>query len=216
MNTAHKILLLISLSTMSAACASKGEDTASAWQGAEPHLSVRGYLNGENLDIQLTGEAATASNLWCGRKYVGPPDANGAPDVTLSKLYKTNVYAQVTVGNEARRFELEFKPHDFQTDSAPRLVKVVPRVDDMSVASDSMWVDLEWHTPDGETDLLETSAQTGAFELEMYSGEPGEDGLMIPEGEGSFGGYLSAKWSEQEHLEVSMTAPCTENELDVE
>ncbi|HYO96884.1 MAG TPA: hypothetical protein VER33_20375 [Polyangiaceae bacterium] len=216
MNTAHKILVVVSLSTLSVACASDGEEAAASWQGSEPHLSVRGYLNGEDLDIQLSGDAATASNLWCGRKYVGPPDANGEPDVTTARLYKTNVYAQVKVGVEARRFELEFKPHDFQTNNAPRVVKVVPRVDDESVASDSMWVDMEWHTPDGETDLLETSAQTGAFELKMYSGQPGEDGLMIPEGDGSFGGYLSAKWSEQEYLEVSMTAPCTENELDVE
>lgn len=193
------------------------ETTSFSWGGTESHLTVKGHLNGEDLDLNVTGEEAEDSaKLWCSREYAGPPDANGEPDITQAKLYKTNIYALVTINGDERQLELEFKPHDFQVDDVPKTISVIPRVDGEVVSGDETWVDFEWHTPDGEGDLLESSAQTGAFELELYSGEPGEDGLMIPEGEGSIGGTLDAQWSEQERLQVSFTALCTENELDLE
>jgi hypothetical protein len=196
------------------------EDDAGAdvtWQGEAAHLIVKGHLNGEDLDFAITGEdAADTDRVWCGREYAGPPDANGDPDVTKAKLYKTNIYAQVTVGGEDRRLELELKPHDFQSDEVPSTAKIIARVDGESVAADETWLEFEWHTPDGEGDLLETSAQTGTLELELYSGQPGDDGLIIPAGEGSIGLKLDAKWSENERLQVSVTALCTESELDLE
>jgi hypothetical protein len=197
--------------------ADDAQDPQLTWQGGAAHLMVKGHLNGEDLDVAITGEdAADTATLWCGREYGGPPDANGDPDVTRAKLYKTNIYAQVTIGGEDRRLELELKPHDFQADAVPSTTRIIARVDEESVATDATWLDFEWHTPDGEGDLLETSAQTGTFELELYSGEPGADGLIIPAGEGSIGGRLDAKWSENERLQVSVTAPCTESELDLE
>jgi hypothetical protein len=209
---------LASICACGTGCGAEDADSASlSWQGAEPHVIVKGHLNGEDLDLSITGEAAAdPANVWCAREYAGPPDANGEPDVSLAKLYKVNVFALVTVGGEERRLELEFKPHDFQSDAVPSTARVIPRVDDEVVDSDATWLDFEWHTPDGEGDLLETSAQTGRFELELYSGEPGADGLLIPAGEGSFGGTLDARWSEQERLEASVSAPCMESELDLE
>ncbi len=217
MNIAVRLTCLASLTVLVSACGEEKSDTSLSWQGAEPHFVVKGHLNGEDLDLSIVGEAAAdPERVWCGREYDGPPDANGEPDVSLAKLYKVNVYAQVNIGGEARRLELEFKPYDFQAATVPSSIEIVARVDDESVAESAMWTDFEWHTPDGEGDLLETSAQTGRFELELYTGEPGDDGLMIPEGEGSIGGTMDASWSEQDRLQVSMTALCTENELDLE
>lgn len=209
---------LASLCALGTGCSGEDDDSTSlSWQGAEPHLIVKGHLNGEDLDLSITGQdAADPSKVWCAREYAGPPDDNGEPDVSRAKLYKLNIFALVTVDGEERRLELEFKPHDFQADAVPSTARVIPRVDDEAIDADATWLDFEWHTPDGEGDLLETSAQTGHFELELYSGEPGEDGLMIPAGEGSFGGTLDASWSEQERLQASVTAVCTENELDLE
>jgi hypothetical protein len=218
MTSLMRAVFIASLCAVGTGCGASEDDSAPlSWDGSEPHLVLRGHLNGEDLDLSITGsDAADPANLWCAREYAGPPDANDEPDISRAKLYKLNVFAQVTIGGEARRLELEFKPHDFQRDAVPSVTRVIPRIDDEAVEDDATWLDFEWHTPDGEGDLLETSAQKGQFNLELYSGEPGEDGLIVPEGEGSFGGTLDAHWSEQERLQASFTAPCTENELDLE
>lgn len=218
MKLAPCLMLLAFAASSSLGCSSDDKsDSPLTWSGEESHLVVKGHLNGEDLDISLTGSvAADPAMLWCAREYDGPPDADGNPDVTRAKLYKVNVLGIVTIGGEDRRLELEFKPHDFQADAVPSATNIIARVDGEAVAANESWLDFEWHTPDGEGDLLETSAQTGKLDLELYSGEPGEDGLTIPEGEGSIGGLLDAKWSENERLQVSFSAPCTENSLDLE
>jgi hypothetical protein len=199
-------------------CGNQDEEEKSlAWKGADAHLVVRGHLNGEDIDVALTGaDAMNSERLWCAREYQAPEDANGEPDASRAKLYEITLNGIVTIHGEERLLQLELKPHDFQSDPVPAVVHVVPRVDDHAPASNELWAEFEWLTPDGETDLLETSAHAGAFRLELYTGQPGSDGITIPAGMGAFGGTLSAKWSEQEQLQMSVSAPCIETELELE
>jgi hypothetical protein len=216
--TAPKIrFLALACSLATFACGSDDtKEESFAWKGAEAHLVAQGYLNGEDISIALTGSAAQdPEKLWCSREYVGPDDGTGEPDVSRAKLQEVTLNAIVNIGGQDRLLQLELKPHDFQSDTVPTQLKVVARVEDQTPPSNALWAEFEWLTADGEGDILETSAQAGTFRLELFTGEPGEDGLVIPEGEGMFGGSLAAKWSEQEELRISVSAPCLESELDL-
>jgi hypothetical protein len=212
----HFPALLCALSVF--ACGSEdAEDQELSWMGANSHLVVRGRLNGEDIDVALTGDAASDSDrLWCGREYQAPPDTLGEPDVSQAKLYEITLNGIVSVRGEERLLQLELKPHDFQSGGVPAVIRVVPRVDGQTPAATEMWAEFEWLTPDGEDEILETSAQAGSFRLELYSGAPAADGIVIPPGEGVFGGTLLAKWSEREQLRFSISAPCVESDLELE
>lgn len=185
-------------------------DTLTGWLGDEPHFVAQGRVNGEDIDMRLAGqEAADASALFCEREYVAPDDGTGNPDPTQAVLSEVKIIAPFTVNGEERIVELELKQHDFQADVPDTAVTIVPRDDAQPPTSDQMWLQWEWKLAADESDLYEGVAQDGVFVLGTFTGAPGPDGAVIPEGEGASGGFVDAVFGEGETMRVSVTAPCT-------
>lgn len=197
--------------------ACESTDTANdeplTWQGEEPHFVARGLLNGEQIDIRIDGDdAEDGASVWCEREYEVPL-VDGVADLTQARQIETSITGYATVDGEERIFQLEIKQHGLQDDRSGDHVAIIPRVDEEAPGADEAWLDWEWQTID-EEDLFESSAQEGEIVLEAFTGEPGEGGVIIPEGEGIVGATLRARWSVDESLSLSFSVPCTANDIE--
>jgi hypothetical protein len=209
-------MLTLFLGTVVCGCSAEAAHSDADWQGEALHLAVRGNLNGESVAVALEGVAGTDSTkLWCKREYESAADSKGEFDPVHAKQTEIEITAVVEVAGKPRILQLELKRHNLQADRIGSDIKIIPRVDGVEPPADSVWLDFEWTTLDDES-ILETSAQTGTVTLQHWSGVPGAGGVVVPAGEGKVGASIHAKWSEQEHLDISFTAPCTENETDIE
>jgi hypothetical protein len=213
----HSSLVTLLVPLFVIGCGSSDEEKPpGAWEGTTPHFSAHGFMNGENVDIRITGDdAATGSEVYCGREYVAPRGTDGELDLTRARMSVADIVGNAIVGGEERSFELEIRNHSFGSDQLNLALTVVPRVDGVDPARGAAWLDWEWHGTDGE-DIYEASAQDGSFEFKLLTGAPGEDGVVIPAGEGSVGGFVNARWSVNESLTVSFTVPCTVSDVEEE
>jgi len=199
------------------ACGDASQDEAPLdWGGTTPHFVARGTINHENAGFDIRGSAASSGDsVWCGREYLAPRKSDGTFDLTRARHDATEIAGNIVVNGQERSFELEIRGHSMQAEKPGAKVKIVPRVDGTPPSADAAWADWEWHSKDG-LDLYEGSAQDGTFELRLFSGTPGEGGIVIPSGEGSVGGILNARWSVSESLNISFTATCAETEVEEE
>jgi hypothetical protein len=189
------------------------KDKPLSWQGAEPHFIARGHLNGEQIDIRIVGDdAEEGASVWCEREYEVPL-VDGVADLTQARQIETSITGYATVDGEERIFQFEIKQHGLQDDRSGDSVTIIPRVDEVPPDADEAWLDWEWQTID-EEDLFESSAQEGEIVLEAFTGEPGEGGVIIPEGEGMVGATVQARWSVNESLSMSFSVPCTANDVE--
>jgi hypothetical protein len=53
------------------------------------------------------------------------------------------------------------------------------------------------------------------FTLELFTGSPGPDGLVIPDNEGAVGGFLTAVWSPAEKITMSFSVDCATSFLEI-
>lgn len=176
----------------------KNEGTAAGkWGGASEHLSAQGSVGDKAIDISLSGvDAQDIETFFCERNY---------QDGALEHLELKYSFEYEGQGAE---LELEFNSFDYSK-QAENPISVGTASEDAPTASD-IAIDLKLETEDGlET---EDSAVSGTFELEQLSGTPGADGI-IPDGEGTFAGYLDVELASGETLSVSFTAKCGENDL---
>lgn len=204
---------------LSIGCAPDGDpdgddDTPTEWLGTDPHFRAVGTLNGEELDLNVEGDAAAdASSLFCEREYIVPQNAAGEFDYANGELVEVKLHAFVTVGGEERKAEIEFKRHDMSADSAGTKLTVVPRNDASEPASGELYLEWEWKSAAGE-DIYEQSAQTGSVTVGEFTGTPDETGLLIPDNEGTVGVFATGQWSETESVALSFTAPCGPNAVE--
>jgi hypothetical protein len=207
-------VLFIALFTLNACSLGDDDDATSGlpgWMGEEEHLRIVGRVNGEDLDLDFgPGEI----EMVCIREYAAPLVEGTVDEFDLSQgfLGEVEVEAVFTIGGEEREFELEFKRHNFSTDSPPTVITIIPRSEVVDPGPDELWLELEWKLPEEEDAYFEESAQEGAVTLELLTGEIGEDGLQIPNNVGDFAVYIEAIFSETESLSVSLTAHCGEND----
>lgn len=203
-------------SALSASCS----DAASgvAWVGDEPHLVAHGTLNGETLDIDVRGADAIAGMITCERQYSAMPLASDPtmPDLTTARFEEVTFDLQLVIGGETRLVEIEVKYHDLQSDPIGTEITVVPRVEGVDPAADEVVFEWEWHTVPGDVTYFEESAQSGTVTLESFTGTPGNGTAVIPEGDGSIGITARVRWSPTESLDISFTAPCQTNDINVE
>lgn len=184
--------------------------TVTEWLGATPHFRAIGHLNGQDLDLALEGDAATDTALFCERAYVVPQDGAGQPDYANGELVEVKLHVFLNVGEEEREAEIEFLQHDMSADSAGAKLTVVPRNDASEPASNELYLEWGWKSADGE-DIYEQAAQTGAVTVGEFTGTPDDTGLLIPDNEGTVGLFATGRWSEDESVALSFTAPCGAN-----
>jgi hypothetical protein len=216
MNSSQLVTASLACFVHCALTACGSDSTASpsgGWKGEQPHLSIQGFLNGEDVAVSMDGEGlADGTTVYCERKYQAP-DLDGAADLAHATQTEVTIIGTATVAGQMRNFELELMGHALQYDKPGTKLTIVPRVDDVMPKAREMWLEMEWSTLDGE-DLLESAAHDGSFTLELFSGEPGEGGVVIPEGEGHVGGYAEARWSVDEKLKISFSSICMTNDVE--
>jgi hypothetical protein len=205
--------LSLSTAVLLGSCSSSAGGVS--WGGIEPHISVHGTLGDEEIDIELSGAAATG--ISCERQYetMGQAADPTMADLNTAVFSEVTIDVVVTIDGEERLLELELKKHDLQSDMDGDVVHIVPRSTTEDPAADSMWVEMEWHTIVGDVTYFEEAAQSGTVTREAFTGTPGPGGVVIPEGDGVVGVTIDARWSPTERLTFSITAPCLYNDVNV-
>ena len=192
-----------------------GGGSGLSWEGETEHVVVSGFLNGEDVELRYTDADAVAVELSCVREYE-VPFVNGASDPTMTVNVENEIQGRVEINGEVRFFQVELKRHDAQGEPLETPLTIVPR-DDLNppdVSGDEIWVEWEWQDADG-SDLYEQSAQSGTVTFHAFTGTRDPATGLIPEGEGVIGVTIDAYWSPQERLQISLTAPCVENDVEV-
>lgn len=212
-----KLLGFMLLSQPLAACdpSTSDSDPRSEWRGSAPHLAVSGTINGETFEAVLEGAAAAGGvSLYCTREYIAP----GTDDALVldEAVYnETSFWAQLEILGETRIMQFELKEHDLQNAEVGSEITIIPRVESELPAPSEGWFDFEWHDETDE-ETYEASAISGSVYLTHFDGELGDDGRVIPDGQGSVGLVAKARWSVNEELTISVTAPCGENDIEPE
>jgi hypothetical protein len=193
-----------------------------AWLGAKQHFVAVGTINGEQIDINLTGDAAKdVMNLWCEREYQVPSDASGNPIYSMGHNSEVRIEVPLTFNGQARKLELALKMHQFQADKPGTVVPVVPRDDNNPPCAATgctkpgvMWLGWSWINPTDGSLIYKEAAISGSFKLGEFTGSVDSTGLEIMQNTGTVGGFAMGTWSATEKLSVSFDANCTVNDID--
>ncbi len=216
------IAVLVIFLLEGASCETNDDDEIgmiTEWQGSTPHFALKGSLNGEDLDIELTSvDAADLTKHYCAREY-DVPKIEGTEELDWANGSGSEVEltALVKVNGKARDLQIDFKDHDFTKDAPGTELTVVPDIEDLAPGPNELRVEVEWYVSGGiAADLdatYEEAAQSGKVIVELFGGEVGDNGLTIPDNEGTFGVFADLTWSETEHLTISLTANCGKNDI---
>jgi len=182
-----------------------GSGVAEEWLGATPHASLLAEVSGQNVGIEPSADdAANLSVFYCERNYVVPDAANEATygQGQLAKVeVKFNFFYQ---GVEAE-FQIEIEQENLQDLEGETL----------TVGADLVAAVKLQPLGDGGEFEYEDAAVSGTVLLELLSGEPGADGLIVPNQTGAVGAYVNIQLESGGFLRGSFTANCGDND-DVE
>jgi hypothetical protein len=196
-----------------AACGD-GDESIDRWQGADPHVTVRGSFDGVDLDLRLDGDdAADLSQAACKREYL-VPDATDPATWDEGAMPELEVTIRVVDGDVEKQYELGFTGADFATLAIPARLEVAPPVADGAPAAGDAFLELDWQWEDPAEGFIsfEESAVSGTIEIAELSGEPG-DGVVLADGTGALGVWFDATWANGS-LSGSLTVPCGPNEVE--
>jgi hypothetical protein len=199
---------------MLAGCGADAKDASDelSWGGEEPHLRFTGSLDGEKLDVDLSGDELEAALFNCALEYeveAGKPETARMVEAKINALLESN--------GQSRMLELELKYHDLTADAPGDSIDVVPREDDVTTLPEGQMVcEWEWQAWDEATQtdtdtLLEVSAQKGKVTLHMFEGLPVEGPAEA--GKVTLGATVNVSWSVDEAVQLSFTALCGEVKL---
>lgn len=205
---------LVAGTTLAVACADEARATGpTSWEGQAPHLVAEGMIDGVPVSFALRGE--DAGDAYCERNYVVPSvaDTSTWPDGFLEKV---ELKWDVTVAGTERQYQVELSAHDYAASVDGQTLPVAAYVEDAERAAGTVQaaVEIEWEENGRENEHGDES-ETGSFTRGVFSGTPGADGVVVPSGSGSFGGYLHLTWASGDYLDVSFTVACGENDLDI-
>jgi hypothetical protein len=214
--------LLVALG--SAACGGKSTDpSVTQWLGSTPHFRALGVINGETIDIDISGvDAQDVTRLWCEREYQAPNDSLGNPIYAQGHHTETRSKAPVTTGGAHRILDLEVKMHDLQADAAGKTVTVIPRDDSnppcvagSPCRAGVMWLQWVWlNHDDNDSVMYKQAAVSGQLTTGEFTGAVDATGMFIKENTGTVGAFVTGTWSQTDHLSVSFDANCTVNDID--
>lgn len=202
-----------------AACSDEamGTTAPASWEGTAPHLVAVGEVDGETIDFTLRGDAADVGSVYCERNYVVPSlaDTSTWSDGYLEKI---ELKWEVVVDGAERVYQIELAGHDFDASSDGATLDVVAYDEEGERAGTTLQAAIEWEWEEDGSEHergAESEDGGGSFMRGMVTGSPGADGVVIPDGEGTFGGYLHLTWASGDHLDVSFSVGCGSNDLDI-
>lgn len=209
----------LGLTLFGSSCSSGGDDEITSWRGSEYHLAIKGTVNGEKLDIDLSGaDAQDAMKLYCELEWVTPPTVVGGadPDLTMAVHREIKILAEVEINGETRYLSLEHKDNNFQDAGEGSTFTIVPRSETEPPGAEEAF--FEWEYTDGidGDETYESSANSGFMTLEYFEGTTMADSMVFEDGTSSAGMYVDASWSASERITMSFSAPCAAFDIDVE
>lgn len=192
-----------------AGCSKDDEQPAAltSWLGEQTHFSVTGTFQNKTFDTHLEGDDA---GIYCDRNYAPMPgtmpDAEGNYDTSRLYFAMKELGAVIEVEGQPMHFKLSYWRHDLPSGT----LEVVPSNYGTALPAGKTWSDIKLFTP-GNDDLsgVVSAAESGTVRLELNTGEPDANGIMIPDG-GRTGLFASIGWGPQDKLAVSVTADCGE------
>jgi hypothetical protein len=218
-----RVVAVGSIASLAGCGGTSGDSAPTEWQGATPHLNVVGFIDGENINIQLTGaDAANTAKLWCEREYQVPTDTAGNPIYNMGHNSEVRIrLPATTTGMPARGLAIELKMHDYQDDAAGTTTPVIVRDDnnppctaDGCAQPKVMWLGWTWHDLATDAVIYKMAAQSGSYKSGEFTGAKDSTGLFIMENSGNVGGFATGQWSTTEKISVSFDAKCTANNVD--
>ncbi len=192
------------------ACGGDDAQAGIEWKGADPHVVLKGTVNAEDLNIDLTepGKVEVAE-VVCEREYAVPV-INGADDLSMATLEGFEISATIQVGDEVRMFELDIEGPNLMK-LVGKKIEIVP--DGSDVADGQAVVEIKWTRVSDEAELLDTDTDTGSITIQEISGAPGEGGVVIADDDGAIGVTGELRFSATEVLNISFTAKCGANDI---
>lgn len=183
------------------------EGTGSDWLGSTPHLDAAGSVGEKNVDLSAAGvDAADLGTLYCERNYIVPAlndTSDWANEGYLEKVeFKFNFFFEETLAE----FQLELEGEGLFSKVGQTLVIG----EDVEVA-----LGLKKDVDGPNEEEFEDEARSGSVALELLSGEVGEDGLTVPDGEGAYGAFVDVELESGGNFRGSFTMNCGPNDLEI-
>jgi hypothetical protein len=207
---------LIAVATASSSCADDGVVAPSTWQGATQHLVAVGVVDGEAIAFELRDtQASDVEKVYCERNYIVPSVSDAATwhDGYLEKI---ELKWEVEEGGIERAYQIEIAGHDFRHSADGSRLSIVAYDEASMLSYDTVQAAIEWEWEENGMEYeLGGESEVGHFTRALVSGTPGADGVVIPSGSGSFGGYLHLTWANGDYLDVSFTVACGDNDMDI-
>lgn len=196
-----------------AACGNDDEQPAAvtSWLGEETHFAITGTFQNKTFDAHLEGDDA---GIFCDRFYAPlpgtMPDESGNYDTSQLYFAMKELGAVIELEGQPTALTISYWRHDVPTSGT---LEVIPRIFGTALPEGKTWSDINIYAP-GTDDLsgVESAAESGTVRLELNTGEPDENGIMIPEG-GRTGLFASVSWGPQDNLAISATSDCGEAEM---
>jgi hypothetical protein len=205
---------LVAGSALAVACGdASGAAGPTAWEGPDAHLVAQGVVDGVPVAFTLRGQ--DASDAYCERNYV-VPSVGDSSTWSNGFLEKVELKWDVTVNGTERQYQVELSGHDYAASADGQTLPVVAYDEDAERATGTVQaaVEIEWEDDGMEFEHGDES-ETGTFTRGLFSGTAGADGVVVPSGSGSFGGYLHLTWASGDYLDVSFTVACGDNDMDI-
>lgn len=221
MHAWERVVGMLAMAAVVAGCGGSDSNTVDKWLGSARHFRVVGTINGEKIDIDISGATANdTTQLWCEREYQVPNDANGMPDYANGHNSEVRIKGLTMINGQMRLLDFGLKRHNWQSQQPGVQVPVIPRDDANSpctltgCTNDNMWLSWTWRNPADNSVMYKSAAQSGSTTLGEYVGTPDSTGLFIPPNTGNVGGFATGQWSATESISASFDANCTKNNTD--
>ena len=208
-----RVTSLLGLSLLVAAC---GSDDDAGWR-SEPHVDLRGELDGNEVDLSVDGAAAAdLTRSFCKREYIVP---NAEDMATWNQAVMSELEATVRLTDDGieKEYEISIAGADLGGLTAGTTLTAVAAPEDGAPAAGQVVVEMEWGWEDPATGFVsyEGSAVSGTVKVELFEGTPGADGKIIPDNTGRVGLSFDVAF-EKGSLKGSLTLACAENEIEAE
>lgn len=183
------------------------EGAPTAWAGSEPHLDLRGEIAGKVVELNAMGSAAAdLGTVYCERNYIVPSldDTSAwADEGFLEKVeFKFNFFFDEALAE----FQMELVAPNLADEVGTTLV-----IPDTAEANVAIAVDEDGPNAANYEDV----GSGGSVTLEALTGEVGDDGLTIPDEEGTFALFVDIELESGGALQGSLTVNCGENDLEI-
>jgi hypothetical protein len=176
------------------------------WSGSEPHVDLHGNVRERQLDLVVEGaDAADLGTAYCERNYKVPDLEDTIDWADQGLLEKVEIKVNFFFDDALAEFQMELV--------TPNLPDEIGTTFDVpGDAEVNIGITVDEEGPNAAE--YEDAAIGGSATLHELDGEVGDDGLTIPDEEGTFGLFVDVELESGGAFKGSLTVNCGENDLE--